>query len=89
MIVGEAKVLGQESYGYWGTYKSQQYSGKAIIEFETVTKMRNFINKNINFVFYNGQTFRIIKRKKSRSRKFHCVVEAMTLRELNLQNLGI
>jgi hypothetical protein len=92
-MIPEVKLLTKDVYGrigsYWTVYEEYDYVGKAVIEFETVTKMRNFINRNTKIVSSNGKTFKIIKRRKSRSKKFHCEVHSMTLRELNLELIGI
>lgn len=72
-----------------GWYIDKNYQGEVIIEFENTNRLRNFINSNHQIVKSNGITFKIVKRKKSRARKFHCEVQALTLRELNLEKLGI
>ncbi len=79
------------SYGInrYRNYHSKDYKGQALIEFGSANKLRNFINDNHKLVKSNGVTFKIVKRQKCRATKFHCEVEALTLRELNLEKLGI
>ena len=67
----------------------KDYKGEAVIEFGSANSLRNFINDNHKLVSSNGVVFKIVKRQKCRATKFHCEVEALTLRELNLEKLGI
>ena len=71
------------------SYHEKDFKGEAVIEFGSANKLRNFINENHKIVRSNGVVFKIIKRQKCRATKFHCEVEALTLRELNLEILGI
>ena len=84
-MIPEVKMYKQNR---WDSPNSE-YCGKAIIEFENANKLRKFINSGYQIVKSNSITFKIINRKKNRSRKFHCEVKALTFRELNLEKLGI
>jgi hypothetical protein len=88
-MIPEVKLTKESVWGSWYSNTDRNYQGEAIIEFESANRLRNFINDNHQIVKSNGITFKITKRKKSRATKFHCEVQALTLRELNLEKLGI
>ena len=88
-MIPEVKLNTQSRWGDWYSNTDKSYQGEAIIEFEDANKLRKFINDNHQIVKSNGITFKIVKRTKSRATKFHCEVQALTLRELNLEKLGI
>ena len=88
-MIPEVKLNTQSRWGGWYNNTDKSYQGEAIIEFEDANKLRKFINDNHQIVKSNGIAFKIVKRKKSRATKFHCEVQALTLRELNLEKLGI
>lgn len=88
-MIPEVRMNKQNSFGRWRDNPNNEYHGKVIIEFENTNRLRNFINNNHLIVTSNGATFKITKRKKNRARKFHCEVQSLTLRELNLEKLGI
>jgi len=88
-MIPEVKLTKESSYGRWYSNIDKNYQEEAIIEFENTNRLRNFINDNHQIVRSNGITFKIVKRKKCRATKFHCEVQALTLRELNLEKLGI
>jgi hypothetical protein len=83
-MIPEVKIIKKR-----GGYIDKSYQGEATIEFEDVDRLRKFINDNHQIVKSNGITFKITKRKKSKAMKIHCEVKALTLRELNLEKLGI
>jgi hypothetical protein len=68
---------------------SKKYNGQAIIEFEDASKLRRFINENHKIVRYNGEYYKIHRNKSNKLTQLKCNVESMSLRELNLEELGI
>jgi hypothetical protein len=91
-MIPEVKLLVLDTR--WGSnsyrsYHDKDYNGDAIIEFGSADKLRKFINEGHKLIISNSTTFKIVKRGKSRATKFYCEVEALTLRNYNLEILGI
>lgn len=68
---------------------SKKYNGAAIIEFEDASKLRKFINEDHKVVKYNGEYYKIHRKKSSKLTQLKCTVEHMSLRDLNLELIGI
>ena len=90
-MIPEVKLLVLDTR--WGNvyrnYHEKDYKGEAIVQFNNTNELRNFINDGHKMIKSNGITFKIIKRKKTRTTKFYCDVEALTLRNYNLEILEI